>query len=69
MTQLKFCKTCPICGRKTLIPIQCFGKEITCGHCHSDFRATAPTGNRANESELMDRADSLLATSSGGRLS
>lgn len=63
MPQLKFCKTCPICGRKSLIPIHCLGKSMTCGHCHGDFRATDTTGSSNDESELMDRAESLLATS------
>ncbi|WP_372897834.1 hypothetical protein [Stieleria sp.] len=36
---------------------------MTCGHCHGDFRATDTTGSSNDESELMDRAESLLATS------
>ena len=63
MPQLKFCKTCPICGRKNLIPIYCLGRNVTCGHCHGDFRATDTSGGGEHGSELMDRAKSLLATS------
>ncbi|QDV44605.1 hypothetical protein Enr13x_44730 [Stieleria neptunia] len=62
MPQLKFSKTCPICGRKSLIPVYCLGKKVTCGHCHGDFRATDTTGSSEQGSELMDRAEALLAT-------
>nr|WP_261341320.1 hypothetical protein [Rhodopirellula sp. SM50] len=36
---------------------------MTCGHCHGDFRATDTTGSSNHESELMDRVESLLASS------
>jgi hypothetical protein len=34
-----FYQACPVCGRSIRMPVQCFGRQITCVHCGGEFRA------------------------------
>jgi hypothetical protein len=34
-----FYQQCPVCGRNLRMPVQCFGRQVTCVHCGGDFRA------------------------------
>ena len=34
-----FYQACPVCGRSLRIPVQYFGRQVTCVHCGGHFRA------------------------------
>ena len=34
-----FYQPCPVCGRSIRMPVQYFGREVTCVHCGGEFRA------------------------------
>jgi hypothetical protein len=34
-----FYQECPVCGRSLRIPAKYFGRQMTCTHCHGEFRA------------------------------
>ncbi len=34
-----FYQGCPVCGRSIRMPVQYFGRQITCVHCGGEFRA------------------------------
>lgn len=34
-----FYQACPVCGRSIRMPVQCFGRQVTCVHCGGEFRA------------------------------
>ncbi len=34
-----FYQACPVCGRSIRMPVQYFGRQITCVHCGGEFRA------------------------------
>ncbi|QDV25839.1 hypothetical protein Q31a_41670 [Aureliella helgolandensis] len=44
MSQLRFNQSCPVCGRKLLARIELFGKQVSCSHCHAEFRANNSQG-------------------------
>ncbi|MEX2176239.1 MAG: hypothetical protein WD872_17895 [Pirellulaceae bacterium] len=35
-----FYQQCPVCGRSLRMPVQYFGRHVTCVHCGGEFRAT-----------------------------
>ena len=42
MTSLTFYyQACPVCGRSLRIPVQYFGKVMSCSHCGGEFQAIA----------------------------
>jgi hypothetical protein len=54
MTPLSvFYQACPVCGRSLRMPVQYFGRRVTCVHCGGEFRAdeqsssTGPTTQAA----------------------
>ena len=49
-----FYQNCPVCGRNLRISVKYFGRQMSCSHCHGEFRA----------GEGMLPADSTLAISS-----
>jgi len=41
MAQLSvFYQTCPVCGRSLRMPVEVFGRKVTCVHCGGEFRST-----------------------------
>jgi hypothetical protein len=41
--QSVFYQGCPVCGRSLRMPVQCFGRQVTCVHCGGEFRADEPS--------------------------
>jgi hypothetical protein len=40
MTSLTFFyQACPVCGRSLRVPVQYFGKTMSCSHCSGEFQA------------------------------
>lgn len=37
--QAVFYQACPVCGRSIRMPVQYFGRAVTCVHCGGEFRA------------------------------
>ena len=35
-----FYQTCPVCGRSLRMPVDAFGRQVTCVHCGGQFRST-----------------------------
>lgn len=35
-----FYQTCPVCGRSLRMPVDAFGRQVTCVHCGGAFRLT-----------------------------
>ncbi len=33
---IQMTRTCSVCGRRMLIPIECLGQPIRCAHCGAD---------------------------------
>ena len=64
MTKLRYCQSCPICGRWMLIPIAHLGHDVSCSHCGGNFQATDRSSDRGDskrkQRSVMDRADALL---------
>ena len=48
-----FYQACPVCGRSIRMPVQYFGRVVTCVHCGGEFRAeeSAPTST-THQAEL-----------------
>lgn len=36
-----FYQNCPICGRSLRVSVKYFGRQMSCSHCHGEFRAGA----------------------------
>ncbi|MCI0357615.1 MAG: transposase [Planctomycetaceae bacterium] len=34
-----FYQTCPVCGRSLRMPVEVFGRKVTCVHCGGKFRS------------------------------
>jgi hypothetical protein len=34
-----FYQACPVCGRNLRIPVKHFGRQMSCSHCHGEFRS------------------------------
>lgn len=65
MCSLSFNESCPVCGRKLMVPIEFLGLEVQCSHCKGFFRARqeGAGSRRADEVRIsLDcRADELLS--------
>ncbi len=64
MITTSFNQSCPICGRKLLVPVECLGMEVQCSHCKGHFLAREGSAIwREDEllTSLNSRADLLLA--------
>jgi hypothetical protein len=35
-----FYQTCPVCGRSLRMPVDAFGRQVTCVHCGGAFRSS-----------------------------
>ena len=61
-----FSQECPTCGRNLLIRVEYLGKTLVCQHCRGEFYARDPATARVDEagysSELLRRADELIAS-------
>jgi hypothetical protein len=53
-----FYQQCPVCGRSLRISAKYFGRQMTCTHCHGEFRA--------GKEELPPPARSLDADAPAG---
>jgi hypothetical protein len=42
--QAVFFQACPVCGRSLRMPVQCFGRAVTCVHCGGEFQASEQSG-------------------------
>ena len=47
--QAVFYQACPVCGRSIRMPLQCFGRQVTCVHCGGEFRAAEQADPPAGE--------------------
>lgn len=68
MCTLTFNESCPVCGRRLMVPIELLGLEVQCSHCRGSFRAQeeqeeAPSSWRDDglRFSLEQRADELLS--------
>ena len=66
-----FVQECPTCGRHLQIRVMYLGKPVVCPHCRGQFDAHDPETGELNAhdsgSNLLDRADELLASASANR--
>jgi hypothetical protein len=47
-----FYQTCPVCGRSLRMPVEVFGRNVTCVHCGGEFRSEQlPADNEPAGSE------------------
>lgn len=61
---LSFNQSCPICGRKLLVPIEYLGMTVQCSHCKGDFLGQDTSNSHWKDElriSLERRADALLA--------
>ena len=71
MCKINFNESCPVCGRKLMVPIEFLGLEVQCSHCKGFFRAR-DEGARSRRvwemrSTLNERADELVLRYRGSR--
>ena len=67
-----FYQTCPICGRSLRMPVDAFGRQVTCVHCGGEFRSaqddpttTGSTLPVAGTSNPADRPAAIAANPLG----
>lgn len=46
-----FYQACPVCGRSIRMPVQYFGRQVTCVHCGGAFRADEQSPGFASAAE------------------
>ena len=56
-----FVQRCPTCGRHLQVRVEYLGRELSCQHCQGNFVAASDTHEMV-ESDLLKRADALIAT-------
>jgi hypothetical protein len=60
-----FVQECPTCGRRLQIRVVYLGRRLYCQHCGGPFVAADPAGapmpSTLTSSQLLDRAEQLLA--------
>lgn len=57
MTSLTFYyQACPVCGRSLRIPVQYFGKVMSCSHCGGEFQAIAAEPRSVAAAEMAAAA-------------
>lgn len=49
-----FYQTCPVCGRSLRMPVEAFGRRVSCVHCGGEFRSS--DGQTAAAPVAVDRA-------------
>ena len=58
-----FIQSCPTCGRRLQVRVECLGKSVGCPHCGGKFNAADPA-NRilppVSGTSILDRAEELL---------
>jgi hypothetical protein len=66
-----FVQECPTCGRGLQVRVEYLGRQVVCQHCHARFEASNVSGASmsGSSSDLIRRADELLASSSAIRQS
>jgi hypothetical protein len=42
-----FYQGCPVCGRSLRIPVQHFGRRMSCSHCQGQFQTGEPAASAA----------------------
>jgi hypothetical protein len=53
MAQLSvFYQACPVCGRSLRIPVEAFGRNVTCVHCGGEFRSDEKSGESRSQHSL-----------------
>jgi hypothetical protein len=56
--QSVFFQSCPVCGRSLRMPVNCFGRQVTCVHCGGEFHAG--DDNRPADNRPADLSPALL---------
>ncbi|TWU08350.1 hypothetical protein Pla52n_09320 [Stieleria varia] len=62
-THIRFCQSCPTCGRRVQIRASLLGTQVACRHCHATFTASAfedEPGAVDDAKRLMDRVEQML---------
>lgn len=57
-----FVQECPTCGRRLQVRLEYLGRVVVCQHCRGEFEATDPSLLGGKDSELLSRAEQLLAS-------
>jgi hypothetical protein len=64
VTNVFFSKSCPVCGRTLMIPMNLFGRRVYCQHCGGGFVATDDPPRvpdmASDERRRTDVVDALL---------
>lgn len=65
MNTVNFNESCPVCGRKLMVPIEFLGQQVQCSHCKGFFRAQEEGARGRHKGQLRSnldqRADDLLS--------
>lgn len=67
-----FYQTCPVCGRSLRMPVEVFGRNVTCVHCGGEFRSEQspadrePAGSESAGSEPTSRPAAARAGALAG---
>ena len=65
-----FYQTCPVCGRSLRMPVEVFGRNVTCVHCGGEFRSEQlPKDSELAGSELTSRPAARAGALAGAPLS
>ena len=51
-----FYQACPICGRSLRVPVQYFGRPMSCSHCGGEFHADGDDARLSRSPKLMTPA-------------
>jgi|GEM_PF-3064568 len=62
-----FYQTCPVCGRSLRMPVEVFGRNVTCVHCGGEFRSEQmPADSELAGSEPTGRSVAARASALAG---
>jgi hypothetical protein len=60
MAQLSvFYQACPVCGRSLRIPVEAYGRKVTCVHCGGEFRSDEKLDEKSGESRSQHSLTAL----------
>jgi hypothetical protein len=48
-----FYQTCPVCGRSLRMPVDAFGRQMTCVHCGGAFRSSGEEPSAATAEDAV----------------
>lgn len=55
-----FIQQCPTCGRRLQVRINDLGRNVSCQHCHAEFKASDPSMSSAQPVAAVDSVETAL---------